>query len=250
MTGPEHPTPGLSDGAEAVVLGHVRAADIGFLDYLDAWVDKGIADGTLTVAKGAMYREAIAARCAVLGEVPHHLENVRLLDLKPGDVLAVTAPRDDAFLMRQLGEYVEQKLEDLDVKAKIAVFPAGTELAVLHPGPRPHEYPVGIQGPVLLIERYEPGNGTVYKVTHGASGLATTARSYDAALRALAELLPDEFKPLPPRVMPAEQDVIDAHHRRLIADGVLTREQAVAEIREAERREEAWRKGPTARGDL
>lgn len=182
MTGTEHPTPELPDtDDQAVVLEHVRHADVVFLAWLDAWIDKTIADGTLTPAKAGAYREAIAARCAQLGDVPNIVGAVQRLDIKPGDTLVFIAPTDNVSVVRRMHEQVKAYLDGTGVQA-IAV-PSGTEIRVLHPGPRTYEYPVGLPAP-----------GT------------------------------------------PEYDAMKAHWESAVADGVMTKDQFLAELRRDARR--------------
>lgn len=122
----------MSDDTEDETLQRLNGADIAFIDFLDAWIDKGLADGTLTLAKAAYYREAIAARCAQLGEVPHRQEHIARLDLKAGDILALIAPSDSQVLMRQMSEHTKQFLQDAGVDGvEVVVFPRGTEIRIL-----------------------------------------------------------------------------------------------------------------------
>jgi len=117
---------------EDIALNHLGGADIQFIEYLDAWIDKGLADGTLTIEKGARYREAIVTRCAELGEVPHVREHIAALKLKPGDVLALIAPSDSTILMRQLATETTRYLDYWKIKGvAVAVYPPGTEIRVL-----------------------------------------------------------------------------------------------------------------------
>lgn len=141
--------PPLIGADEVASMRALSTAGIGFVEYLDAWVDKGIADGTLTIAKGTRYREAIARRCVELGEVPHRQEHIARLDLKPGDVLAVIAPADNRYLIKQMGEATKQFLKYVGVDGvEVIVFPPGTELRVLDRQPsveQPEEPSVHIQ---------------------------------------------------------------------------------------------------------
>jgi hypothetical protein len=185
----ERPTPELPDAGadQRTVLGHVRKADVVFLAWLDAWIDKSIRDGSLTPAKASKYREAIAARCVQLGEVPNIVGAVQRLDIKPGDTLVFVAPTNNVEVVHRMHEQVRAHLDGTGVHA-IAVAP-GTEIKVVHPWPAAFE--------------------------HG----------------------PDWPKPGTP-----EYDAMQARWEAAIGDGVMTRGQALAVIREDERREELWRK--------
>jgi hypothetical protein len=127
----EYPTGGIP--YDTITLHRVHnTTDIAFIDFLDAWVDKGIADGTLTMEKAARYREAIAARCAELGEVPGVRGHLIRLDLKPGDILGVIAPFDNVSLMRQMADHLRLYLDRSGLAGvEIAVFPPGTKFRVL-----------------------------------------------------------------------------------------------------------------------
>lgn len=125
----KNPVGGMS---EEDMLQHLRGADVNFLDYFDAWIDKSLRDGTLTLYTAAQYREAIAARTAELGAVPHIREHIAALKLKPGDVLALIAPSESAVLMRQLSEGTQRLLEYWNITGvAIVVYPPGTEVRVL-----------------------------------------------------------------------------------------------------------------------
>jgi hypothetical protein len=131
-------SPATRERLDNATLDHLQDAGIAFVDFLDAWVDKGIADGTLTIDKAARYREAIAARCAELGEVPSVREHLMRLDLKPGDVLGVTAPVDSRVMMDQMATHLRRFLDYAGVRGvEVAVFPPGTEFRVLTPGADP-----------------------------------------------------------------------------------------------------------------
>lgn len=155
------PTAAAADDAAASTLRRVSVANIGLIEYLDAWVDKGVADGTLSIARGAEYREAIAARCAELGEVPHRRENVQVLSMKVGDILAIIAPVDNQFLMAQMGEYTKEFLEYVGVDGvEVVVFPPGTELRVLdrqEQAPPTEEAPPKIDIQVYNKPSQDPG---------------------------------------------------------------------------------------------
>lgn len=74
------------------------------------------------------------------------LENLRRLDLKPGDRLAVIAPDwiTSAWDMSEFTRRVRDQLSEfLDVR--VAIFPPGTDLAVVSEQPKPRrvDYPVG-----------------------------------------------------------------------------------------------------------
>lgn len=129
----EYPTGGVP--YEAITLHHLHnTEDIACIDFLDGWIDKGIADGTLTIAKAARYREAIAARCAELGEVPSVRQHLLHLQLKPGDILGVVAPADNQALMQQINTSVTRFLDYAGIEGvKVVVFPPGTQLHVLTP---------------------------------------------------------------------------------------------------------------------
>lgn len=131
---------------EEEMLRHLHEASIDFVEYLDAWIDKGLHDGTLTLYTAAQYREAIAARCAELGEVPHVREHIAALKLKPGDVLALIAPSDSAVLMQQLATETTRYLDYWNIKGvAVAVYPPGTEIRVLDRQPEETAPEVDVQ---------------------------------------------------------------------------------------------------------
>lgn len=110
----------------------VALADIPFIEWLDAWVDKCVADGTLTLAKAAEYREAIAARCVELGEVPHVRQHLVALQLKAGDILGIVSPSESSSLMSSMGRYASELLKAVGADGVgVLVFPPGTEFHVL-----------------------------------------------------------------------------------------------------------------------
>lgn len=233
----EHPTPELPDAEDdqEVVLGHVRHADVVFLAWLDAWIDKSISDGTLTPEKASAYREAIAARCAQLGDVPNIVGAVQRLDIKPGDTLVFVAPVDNVTVVHRMHEQISAFLDGTGVQA-IAV-PPGTEIKVLHPES---------QGPDLRIETFSTVKGKVFQVTHIPTGLAASGPTKAEALRNLEELLPagprrydypiGSFSAVPsplewPKPGTPEYDAMKAHWESAIADGAMAKEQFVAELR-------------------
>lgn len=125
-------TPPSTFDADDAIANRLAEADIAFIEYLDAWIDKGLADGTLSIAKGAEYREAIARRCAELGEVPHLREHIVALSLKAGDVLAIVSPVDNPAPMARIHEFTRDLLDRAGINSvDIAVFPPGTEFHVL-----------------------------------------------------------------------------------------------------------------------
>lgn len=130
--GPPVELPPSSFDADDAITNRLAEGGIAFIEYLDAWIDKGIADGTLELGKAARYREAIARRCAELGEVPHRQEHIAHLDLKAGDILAVIAPMDSRTVMEQVAEHTRRFLKYVGVDGvEVMVFPPGTELRVL-----------------------------------------------------------------------------------------------------------------------
>lgn len=146
----EYPTGGVLNEVyrdhEDIALNHLSGADIAFIEYLDAWIDKGLADGTLTIEKGARYREAIAARCAELGEVPHVREHMVALQLKAGDILGIVAPSESSNLMSSMARYARELLKLVGAEGvEVLVFPPGTEFHVLKPQPVAEQPTVHVQ---------------------------------------------------------------------------------------------------------
>lgn len=168
--------PPSSFDADDAIANRLADADIAFIEYLDAWIDKGIADGTLTIAKAAEYREAIAARCAELGEVPHVREHIAALKLKPGDVLALIAPRDSTILMQQLARETTRYLDYWNIKdVAVVVYPPGTEIRVLDRQPEEAASEVDVQpepekAPLNINIQFHGGP------TDGDASAAITAR--------------------------------------------------------------------------
>jgi hypothetical protein len=203
----ERPTPELPDDEsdQEVVLDHVRQADVTFLAWLDAWIDKSISDGTLTPEKASAYREAIAARCAQLGEVPNIVGAVQRLDIKPGDVVAVIAPVETPQVLRQMHEHLRAYLEGTGVQA--VIFPPGTRVTTVHPvPPRTWEYPVG--GALLPVPPYKYGPEWPEPGTPEYDALQARWEAALAVTLAKDTLLKDErqYLPIPP-FMPAESVV-------------------------------------------
>lgn len=59
------------------------------------------------------------------------LEDVRRLDLQPGDILAVTVPTDYAPALEDWAHYLREHLADRDVR--VVVLASGSELAIVRP---------------------------------------------------------------------------------------------------------------------